>query len=272
MRVQPPNMSGDVSSSKREEVATRMASLLLSEPADQGRTRAASLTSLLPNCRPLKMSKALEEKNPRGIPRAPFIADVEQHIGGPDGEVEGPLKSFQDALAKYRFMDGNLTQRKAGLEEKIPDIKKTLLMVKYLHERREGKSKATDDEGEDDLDADDDDLEEGSTQKPLTTTFELNDTLFAEAELEDTDTVFLWLGANVMLSYKIPDAISLLQSKLQVAEQSLQNTIEDLEFLREQITVMEVNTARLYNWDVKRRRERREREQATGKTIKAEGG
>ncbi len=51
-----------------------------------------------------------------------------------------------------------------------------------------------------------------------------------------------------------------LKSKLGVAQTSLDNTIEDLEFLREQLTIMEVNTARVYNWDVKRRRERREKE------------
>lgn len=60
-----------------------------------------------------------------------------------------------------------------------------------------------------------------------------------------------------MLSYKIPEAIVLLQSKLAIAQTSLNNTIEDLEFLREQLTIMEVNTARVYNWDVKRRRELR---------------
>jgi len=65
--------------------------------------------------------------------------------------------------------------------------------------------------------------------------------------------------ANVMLSYKIPAAIALLHSKLEAAEMSMRNTVEDLEFLREQITMMEVNTARVYNWDVKRRREKRER-------------
>ena len=70
-----------------------------------------------------------------------------------------------------------------------------------------------------------------------------------------------------MLSYKIPAAIALLQSKLAAAEQNLQNTIEDLEFLREQITVMEVNTARVYNWDVKRRREAREKAEREGKVI-----
>jgi len=59
-----------------------------------------------------------------------------------------------------------------------------------------------------------------------------------------------------MLSYKLPAAISLLRSKLGAAEASLKATIEDLEFLREQLTVMEVNTARMYNWDVKRRRGR----------------
>ncbi|EMD35194.1 hypothetical protein CERSUDRAFT_54157, partial [Gelatoporia subvermispora B] len=145
-------------------------------------------------------------------------------------------------LRKYRYMDQNLAQRRRGLEEKIPDIKKTLAMVDFLQERR-----LLEDDGD-------------SASKPLRTTFELNDTLYAEAELEDTDTVYLWLGANVMLSYKIPAAISLLQGKLEAAESSLSTVIEDLEFLREQITVMEVNTARVYNWDVKRRREQRDRE------------
>jgi hypothetical protein len=68
-----------------------------------------------------------------------------------------------------------------------------------------------------------------------------------------------------MLSYTQDDAIVLLSSKLEVAKVSLANATEDLEFLREQITVMEVNTARCYNWDVKRRRERREAAQIAGK-------
>ena len=62
-----------------------------------------------------------------------------------------------------------------------------------------------------------------------------------------------------MLSYTLPAASTLLASKLATAESTLAAVIEDLEFLREQITVMEVNTARVYNWDVKRRREARDR-------------
>ena len=33
-------------------------------------------------------------------------------------------------------MENNLNQRRSGLEEKIPDIKKTLAMVEFLQERR----------------------------------------------------------------------------------------------------------------------------------------
>ena len=56
---------------------------------------------------------------------------------------------------------------------------------------QEGKSATSED------DLEDDDLEDDeSSQKPITTTFELNDTLYAEAELEDTDSVYLWLGVR----------------------------------------------------------------------------
>ncbi|KAK1235407.1 hypothetical protein PQX77_001376 [Marasmius sp. AFHP31] len=194
--------------------------------------------------------------------------DVDAHLGGPDADAEGPLKAIQESIGKYRYMDANLTQRRQGLEEKIPDIKKTLSMVEFLRDRGGGKKS-----GEDEGDLEDDLEEEDSSQpKPLKTSYELNDTLFAEAELDDTDTVYLWLGANVMLSYKIAEAVDLLKSKLQAAETSLANTVEDLEFLREQITVMEVNMARVYNADVKRRRERRLKAEAEGKEAEKDGG
>lgn len=64
-----------------------------------------------------------------------------------------------------------------------------------------------------------------------------------------------------MLSYKLPEAIELLRSKLAMAEKNLSSVVEDLEYLKEQVTIMEVNTARVYNWDVKRRREKRDKEE-----------
>ena len=78
-------------------------------------------------------------------------------------------------------------------------------------------------------------LQPGS--ESLETTFELNDTLYAKAVIPPTDEVYLWLGANVMLAYPVAEAETLLESKLATAQQSLENCEEDLDFLREQITV-----------------------------------
>lgn len=50
-----------------------------------------------------------------------------------------------------------------------------------------------------------------------------------------------------MLLYPLQEAIDLLQAKLDGAKKSLEETIEDLEWLREQVTVMEVNFARVHN-------------------------
>lgn len=76
-----------------------------------------------------------------------------------------------------------------------------------------------------------------SEEDPIETTFELNDTLYAKAEVPPTEEVYLWLGANVMLAYPIEEAEELLEGKLKAAQTSLSNCEEDLDFLREQVTV-----------------------------------
>jgi prefoldin subunit 5 len=111
-------------------------------------------------------------------------------------------------------MEANTTRRLEGLNEKIPDIRKTLEMVQFLQTRT----------------PESDELE---------TTFELNDTLFAKASVPYTDEVYLWLGANVMLAYPLEEAQTLLKDKLDGAEEKMKDCEEDIDFLREQITVRE---------------------------------
>ncbi|KAK1926459.1 prefoldin subunit [Papiliotrema laurentii] len=201
-------------------------------------------------------SKPQMETNPRGIPRAPFVADVEEYVGGKDAEIDGVMKTFQETSAKYRYMELSLQQRRKALGTKIPDIEQTLNVVRYLQLRRRkaaGEPIKEEEENEDDEDDLDEEEGEGKEDK-LKTLFELNDTLYAEAEVDETGQVGLWLGANTMLLYPLQEAIDLLAAKLASAKKSLEETIEDLEWLREQVTVMEVNFARVHNWDVKRRR------------------
>ncbi|RHZ74982.1 hypothetical protein CDV55_109212 [Aspergillus turcosus] len=186
-----------------------------------------------------KSSTVTTQTNPRGIPAAPFIDNVSDYVAS-RADVEPTLQRFQEMISKYQFMELNTQRRAAGLREKIPDIKKTLDVVRFLKMQKETNSSST-----------------------LETSFELNDTLYARAQISpaDTDEVYLWLGANVMLAYPIPEAETMLSEKLSAAEQSLANCDEDLEFLREQITTIEVATARVYNWDVVQRR----KEKAEGK-------
>ncbi|KAM3513603.1 hypothetical protein MY11210_002709 [Beauveria gryllotalpidicola] len=175
--------------------------------------------------------------NPRGIPTAPFVDKVEDYVSSRD-EVEGTLQSFQELISKYQFMEMNLQRRMTGLKDKIPDIQKTLDTVQFMKLRK--------DESE-----------------PIETTFELNDTLYARANIPPTEEVYIWLGANVMLSYPVDEAQTLLESKLKAAKTSLRNCEEDLDFIREQITTMEVATARVYNWEVvQKRKEKKEEEES----------
>lgn len=92
-------------------------------------------------------------------------------------------------------MELNLSQRRKGLEAKIPDIRRTVGVVEYLLSRQKGSSPAEDD---DELNEDEDGDDEDDNQKPIKTLFELNDTLFAEAEVEETGTVNLWLGVRAL--------------------------------------------------------------------------
>lgn len=182
--------------------------------------------------------------------------------------MEPTLRRFQEMISKYQFMEMNLQKRVSGLKDKIPDIQKTLETVSFLklqkvriytifffhysHWRLGTRAS------------------NGSANKLLTcrgtqdktdsleTTFELNDTLYAKATIPPTDEVFLWLGANIMLSYPVDEAKELLKGKLETARQTLSNCEEDLDFLREQITTMEVAIARVYNWDVVQRRKEKE--------------
>ncbi len=114
---------------------------------------------------------------------------------------------------------------------------------------------------------------EGSDVK---TTFELSDGFYASAVISNPQHVGLWLGvrfrsrcalalcvcahsqANVMVEYSLEEAQELLSSNLNTAERNFKTFTEDLEFLKDQITITEVNTARLFNWEVKKRRTTRQ--------------
>lgn len=174
--------------------------------------------------------------NPRGIPEAPFVEKVEAYVKDPN-DFDLCFGKFQERLSKYKFMQESKSNTVRQLKTRIPDLENSLKICRTLK----------------------------SKDEPVETSYQLNDTLFSKASIETGEDlkIGLWLGADVMLEYPVDEAIELLTEKLADAKNNLETSTEDMEFLRENITTMEVNCARLYNWDVERRQALKQAEQAT---------
>jgi hypothetical protein len=106
-------------------------------------------------------------------------------------------------------MEVNLQQRRKGLQTKIPDIQQTLTVVQFLQNRRKkSMGEKVEEEALSDDEIEDEDLEEEKKVEPLKTLFELNDTLYAEAEVEETGQVGIWLGVSQVKSWVLSFYIS----------------------------------------------------------------
>lgn len=136
--------------------------------------------------------------------------------------AEQLLKQLNELYSKYKFMEAQLQRSRQVLKAKLPDITNALEMVDFLQTKEE------------DLQVD----------------FQLSDCIWTKAEVPRSNSVALWLGANVMLEYSHQEAKDLLVKNLTNAELALQSTDEDLKFLKEQITTCEVNLSRVYNYTV----------------------
>ncbi|XP_029801341.1 LOW QUALITY PROTEIN: prefoldin subunit 3-like [Suricata suricatta] len=164
-----------------------------------------------------------------GIPEAVFVEDVDSFMKQPGNETaDTVLKKLEEQYQKYKFMELNLAPKKRRLKGQIPEIKQTLDILKYMQKKKD-------------------------STNSLETRFLLEDNLYCKASVPPTDKVCLWLGANVMFEYDIDEAQALLEKNLSTATKNLDSLEEDLDFLRDQFTTTEVNMARVYNWDVKRR-------------------
>ncbi|XP_026806237.1 prefoldin subunit 3 [Rhopalosiphum maidis] len=167
-----------------------------------------------------------QENNPR-IPSAVFVDDVDKFMEkSENSSVEDVLKRLDEQHSKYKFFEYNLITKRKRLQSQLPDLENTLEMIKTMKAHK---------------------------GQQLKTDFLLSDDVYAKAHIQATDNVYLWLGANVMLEYNLDDATELISRNIQLATDNMGQVDDDLDFLRDQFTTTEVNMARVYNWDVKRR-------------------
>lgn len=165
----------------------------------------------------------------RGIPAAAFVKDVQDFLVQYGDNPGTCLTALQEKLQQYKVAEMKLLGQKRDLLAKIPDMRKCLQIVDLMLEKKES----------------------------LKMDFEVAEGIYAQAEFRDPQTVCLWLGANVMLEYQCEEAQELLSRNLDTANKSLKSIVEDLYFLRDQMTITEVTIARVYNWDVHQRRKQR---------------
>ncbi|GAB4842992.1 Prefoldin subunit 3 [Ancistrocladus abbreviatus] len=167
----------------------------------------------------------------RGIPAAAFVEDVQTYLNQLGLDVNSALAFLQERLQQYKLVEMKLLAQQRDLQAKIPDIEKCLDIVATLQARK-------------------------GTGEALVVDFEVSEGIYSRARVEDSDSVCLWLGANVMLEYTCDEANALLQKNLENAKASLDVLVADLQFLRDQVTITQVTIARVYNWDVHQRRMR----------------
>lgn len=113
---------------------------------------------------------------------------------------------------------------------KIPDLEKSLSLVKTLQKKKE-------------------------ENETTITRYNLADSIYGKAEVDTSaGIVNLWLGANVMLEYTYEEAIEFLSQNEETARREFKIVKEDLAFVRDQIVTSEVSMTRIFNWDVRKRR------------------
>ncbi|KAK9071717.1 hypothetical protein SSX86_008146 [Deinandra increscens subsp. villosa] len=177
----------------------------------------------------LSASEMVAER--RGVPAASFVKDVQAYLNQLGLDVNSTLAFLQERLQQYKLVEMKLLAQQRDLQAKIPDIEKCLDVVATLQAK--------------------------DCDEALLTDFELSEGIYARAQIKNTDSVCLWLGANVMLEYSCEEATTLLQNNLENAKASFEVLVADLQFLRDQVNITQVTTARVYNWDVHQRRVRR---------------
>jgi hypothetical protein len=90
----------------------------------------------------------------------------------------------------------------------------------------------------------------------LITRYNLADNIYGKAEVDTASGIVnLWLGANVMLEYTYQEAIDFLSLNEAAARKEFQIVNDDLAFVRDQIVTSEVGMTRIFNWDVRKKRD-----------------
>jgi prefoldin subunit 5 len=144
----------------------------------------------------ISLESITEGKNARGIPETKFLDDIDAFANSfdPPAQPELLIGAYSDLYSKFKAYEQQLSAKRATYQEKLPEIAKSISLVKHLKQKKE----------------------QGDT---VITRYNLADTIYAKAEVDCSQGIVnLWLGANVMLEYSYDEALDLLTTKESLAK------------------------------------------------------
>ena len=148
-------------------------------------------------------------------------------------DADTVVAQLNEHLRLFRMKEQEVLQRRIRLINKLPELERTLDIVKELIARAE-------------------------KDEEMITDFELANTVYAKAKIPPAKTVNLWLGASVMLEYPLAEAKALLEENFSNCKKNLDTNESDQAFIKDCITITEVSVARVFNYDVEERRKEKE--------------
>jgi prefoldin subunit 5 len=177
----------------------------------------------------------LEDKL-KALPTVEFVEDVDSFMNLPANANNAALtlKREEDMRTRLKMLEANNVDTKKRLQSQTEELTKTLEMLSEIKRRK-------------------------IQNEEMSTHFRFADHVFLKAKVPPADKIGLWLGANVMLEFDLEEGETLLKEKSAKAAESLKMTNALIDAVRELVTTTEVNMARIYNWDVKRRQLEKEK-------------
>ena len=131
---------------------------------------------------------------------------------------------------RYKTIEARLAAQKARVKSRLPVLHNTLALIDTIEVRR-------------------------AKNESMRAHVEIGDNLYTVATVPPTENVALWLGADVLLEYPLAEARATLRENIAEAEKHIDSCTKRMDFVKDQVTMTEVNIARVYNWGVQKRKE-----------------
>ncbi|KAF2070916.1 hypothetical protein CYY_007760 [Polysphondylium violaceum] len=191
-------------------------------------TTTSTGATVIDNSNPYDILFETNLKSASNIPMVPFISNVEDFLK--DKEIESVFKQLQDAYSKYKYFESKLSNNITILTSRSKQLQESLDIVEHVSNKK---------------------------QDSFAVQYELSEGVYSSATVNEPKSIYLWLGANVMLEYSFEEAKEVLKKNKQSVDKQLKETIQDLGYVKDQITTTDVNVSRVYNYDILQKRKQK---------------